>query len=224
MTPDQFARAFVEEVDSTFGTHVVSVFTYGAAMFPPAPVTDFDAHVVLDGPLDENGPRAIDQLHARIGGDTDVWYITLDEARGSGPPLDQRGVLRDEAWPLHRAHIHAGRYAVLAGADPAEFVPEPTWDELDTALRHELDWLSERLDVHPEYCVLNLCRIAASYANHDVVISKLQGALWAFAALPDEHHALIRSAIDGYRSHTFGKIDARAFYDVMREKIEAVRS
>lgn len=209
MIDDEFANAFVDEVTGAFGGHVASVFTYGAAMFPPAPVTDFDAHVVLDEPLGADGIRAINELHERLGGDTDVWYITLDDARGSASPADQRGVLRDEAWPLHRAHVLAGRYRVLAGIDPATFVREPTWDELDTALQHELVWLCERLEEVPEYCVLNMCRIACSYANRDVVFSKLQGALWALAALPDEHHGVIRAALDGYLTKTFGKIDAK---------------
>jgi len=220
VTQEELAKRFVRELEETFGPRVVSAFTYGAAMFPPAPVTDFDAHVVVDGTVEAS---AIDGIHERLGGDTDVWYISLADAREAGAPHDQRGVLRDEAWALHRAHILAGRYKVLAGVDPVTFILEPTWDELDEALQHEFDWLAERLDEAPEYAILNLCRIAASYANRDVVISKLQGALWAFAALPDEHHALIRSAIDGYRTDTFGKIDARAFYEVMRPVIEAAK-
>jgi hypothetical protein len=217
----EIADRFASELETTFGSRIVSAFTYGAAMFPPAPVTDFDAHVVADRPLD---PAAITALHERLGGDTDVWYITLDDAKGSDAPRDMRGVLRDEAWALHRAHIHAGRYKVIRGIDPREFVPNPTWDELDASLQHELAWLTERLGRHPEYCVLDLCRIACSYANRNVVYSKLDGALWALAALPDEHHATIRAALDGYRSRSFGEIDARGFHDVMRPKIEMLRA
>jgi hypothetical protein len=220
------ADAFVRELYEVLGDRVVSVFMYGAAMFPPAPVTDFDAHVVVNTAFDAETSEAVRAMHERLhsvpmGDDMDVWYVSIDAAKTSSAPRDQRhGSLFDESWPLHCAHVHAGRYKTIAGTDPRTFVPVPTWDQLSAAMQHELEWLSARVEQHPEYCVLNLCRIACSYANRDVVVSKLQGALWALAALPDEHHATIRAALDAYRTKTFGKIDARAFLEVMRPVIE----
>ncbi len=224
MTYEELGATFVRELDAILGERIVSVFTYGAAMFPPAPVTDFDAHVLVDEPLDADTAARIDALHKRLHStfdDMDVWYITVDDAKHSTAPKELRNAsLFDESWPLHRAHIHAGRYRRLAGVDPATIVAVPTWDELDTALQHEREWLAARLDESPDYSVLNLCRIAASYANNDVVMSKLQGALWALAALPDEHHQIIRDALDAYRTKTFGRTDARTFYEVMRPLVE----
>lgn len=219
----ELAEAFGRELDEVLGDRVVSAFTYGAAMFPPAPVTDFDAHVLVEGEVDVDALHAMhERLHSvPMGDDMDVWYISAEDAKTSPAPRDLRHEsLFDESWPLHRAHIHAGRYKVIRGADPIRFLPPPTWDELDEALQHELEWLAARLDESPDYCVLNLCRIACSYANSNVVFSKLDGARWAFAALDAEHHATIRDALEAYRTRTFPRADARGFYEVMRPVIE----
>jgi hypothetical protein len=225
LTYQELAKRFARELEATLGPRFAGLFTYGAACFPPSPVTDLDGHVLLNGPLDDDERRALDALDERLDtGDLemDVWYITLDDARRSERPTFQRDTSRvDDMWAIHRAHVHAGRYVPVAGIDPREIVPEPTWEELDVDLQRELADLEDATE--GEYAVLNLCRIAASYANRNVVMSKLQGALWAFGALPDEHHAVIREALEGYRTMTFGRVDARPFYAVMREKIEAVR-
>jgi hypothetical protein len=218
------ADRFLEALLRTFGDNVAGVFTYGAALFPPSPVTDFDAHVLLHRPLDEAERTSWRALHDGLPDlDLDVWYITLDDAKRSELPLHRGNLeIRDEAWALHRAHVHAGRYVTLYGIDPIEIVPVPTWEELDEALQSELD--DALRSSYGEYSILNLCRIYCSYANHNVVFSKLQGALFALAALPDEHHATIRAALDGYRRGEFKKIDAQPFREAMVPLIERERA
>jgi Domain of unknown function (DUF4111) len=216
VTPEEVADAYADALGERF----VGFFTYGAAMFPPSPVLDIDFHAIVDRPLNDEERKRVRALRDEH---LDGYVVTIDALSLPEPPAHQvhEGVV-DEAWALHRAHVLAGRYRCIVGPDPATIVPAPTWDELDAGLRHELEWLTGHLDDAPEYCVLNLCRIACSYANHDVVFSKLDGALWALAALPDEHHAIVRAALDGYRTNTFGNVQARVFYEAMRPRIEAL--
>jgi len=214
---------FLEALHRTFGDNVASVFTYGAALFPPSPVTDFDAHVLLHRPLDEAERTSWRTMHDGLSGmDLDVWYITVEDAKRPELPLHRGNLeIRDEAWALHRAHVHAGRYVTLYGIDPRELVPVPTWEELDEALQSEID--DALRSSYGEYSILNLCRIYCSYANRDVVFSKLQGALFCLAALPDEYHATIRAALDGYRRGEFKQVDPQPFRDAMVPLIERER-
>jgi hypothetical protein len=217
------AERFVADATATFGDNVASIFSYGAACFPPSPVTDFDAHVLLHRPMTDEDRTTLRELWRRFEGeDHDVWWITLEDSKRPVPPVHQGNTsMSDTAWALHRAHVHAGRYVTLFGFDPREIVPVPTWEELDDGLQSALaDALRSS---YGEYSVLNLCRILCSYANHDVVFSKLQGAMFALAALPDEWHEIVRAALDGYRRGDFKKIDPTAFRREMTARIETAR-
>jgi hypothetical protein len=105
--------------------------------------------------------------------------------------------MRDEAWALHRAHVLAGRYYVVAGIDPGTVVPEPTWAELEEALLGQLHFV----EIHPEepaYGILNSARIVYSFAKRDVVVSKYQTGQWALESLPAEWHEGLRAALRFY--------------------------
>jgi hypothetical protein len=229
------AEAFVAELGGVLGEKFAGLFLYGSACFPPSAVIDFDGHVLLSQPMSDNDRQAVDAMHARLrplplGDEMDVWYITTNDAAKPEIPVHQRNTqLSDGAWALHRAHVHAGRYVSVAGADPLDLVPEPAWPELDHALQNELAWLPKHFDDAPAYCVLNLCRILCSYGNTDVVMSKLQAGLWAIAALDVDHHQRIRAAIAAYEAGSSGAgVDALAgvseFFDEMSARIEKART
>lgn len=211
-TPDELealADAFEAGLRDALGARYVGMFTYGAAMFPPSPVSDFDAHVVIDGELSTDDRAKIHSLHDDLaalpqGDDLDVWYVTADDIRGTTPPVTRMrdDGFADESWALHRAHIHAGRYT-FRGPDPRDIVPEPTWDEIDEALQSELGFLEDNLASSPAYGVLNLCRILYSYETRDVVVGKFQAALWAQGFCDVDDHALIREALDAYTTKMY---------------------
>ena len=130
-----------------FGDALVSFFLYGALAFPHPPewIVDFDFHVFIDGPTTETQRFALHELHARLaetqplGRELDGYYVTLADAHGRSMPRNQFDlVLADEAWALHRAHVHADRMFLVAGADPRDIVVAPDWDELLDGLRAEL--------------------------------------------------------------------------------------
>lgn len=215
--PDDIRRltdAFVEELDATLGPRFVGLFQYGAVCFPPSPVSDFDAHVIVDRPFDDDDRTAVSQMLGRLkalprGDDMDVWYVTLDSMRSNeAPQTELRPGYRDDMWAVHRAHIHAGRFVHVRGPDPRDLVPVPTWAELDEALAGELEDIEDGLDQAQghAYAVLNLCRLLYSYETRDVVIGKLQAAVWALAAVDVTLHGTIRAAIDAYRSRTFAPL------------------
>ena len=200
------AAALREGLQRVLGDDLASLFVYGAAMFPlPARWhLDFDFHTLVRRPLDTEACERIGDVYgalaevSELGADLDGYFVLLADAARSEPPVHQLDrVVRDEAWALHRAHVHAGRYATIVGLDPRDIVPVPTWPEIDIALRAELAFI----ETHPNataFGVLNGARILASYAGHDAVLSKYDAAQWAAESLPPEWHELVRAAVRVY--------------------------
>lgn len=222
---------FVAELENTLGPRFLGLFQYGAVCFPPSPVSDFDAHVIVSEPFTDEDREAIQAMLVRMrevpgGDDMDVWYVTLDAIASREPPQTElRPGFLDGSWALHRAHVHAGRYVHVKGPDPRAIVPEPTWDEIDEALQGELEFVTEHLTDAPAFGVLNLCRILYSYLTRDVITGKFQAAVWAHAALDVDHHALIRTALSAYNDKTYAvSEDIRPFYEEMCARIAAARA
>lgn len=219
------------ELDAILGPRFVGLIQYGAALFPPSPVSDYDAHVLVSDPFSDDDRAAVasmlDRLHdLPLGDDMDVWYVTLAEASASELPQTQlRPGFRDHSWALHRAHWHAGRFILVKGPDPRTIVPEPTWEEIDAALQSELEYVEEHLDDAPAFGVLNLCRILYSYETRDVVVGKFQAAMWSLAFLDVDNHALVRRAIDAYLTKSYAiEEGVRPFFDEMSERIATARA
>ena len=188
------------------GDELASLFLYGAVAFPRPEGwrIDFDFHVLLHQPLDDAQRDAIGRLYAELarasdlGGDLDGYFILLSAAASREPPLHQLDLsVRDDAWALHRAHVLAGRYFVVAGIDPRDVVPEPTWDELEQALLDELIFVETHPSA-PAFGILNGARILYSFATRDVVVSKYQAGQWALESLPAAWHDGLRAALRFY--------------------------
>src|SRR5579862_5615110 len=200
------AEILRDELDRVLGEDLASLFVYGAAMFPMPERwrLDFDFHALVRRTLDDTACAGVEAVYAtlagtsELGADLDGYFVLLADAARPEPPISQlRRTAHDEAWALHRAHVHAGRYATVCGLDPREIVPVPTWTELDAALRAELAFVES----HPHaaaFGVLNGARILAGFARHDVVMSKYEAARWALDALPGEWHDHVRAAVRDY--------------------------
>jgi hypothetical protein len=198
------------------GDDLASLFLYGAIAFP-RPVAwriDFDFHALVNQPLDDVQRGAIRRLYAELanasalGGDLDGYLVLLGDASRPEAPVHQLDLsVRDDAWALHRAHVLAGRYFVVAGIDPRNVVPEPTWPELEKALLQQLHFV-ETHPTEPAYGILNAARILCSFATHDVVMSKYQTGQWALESLPAQWHDGLRAALR-YYERTSGAGDDR---------------
>jgi len=190
----------------TLGNSFAGLFLYGAVAFarPAGWRIDFDFHVLLNEPLHDPERAAIARLYAELGDaselgrELDGYYVLLRDAARAEPPRHQLDLdIRYEAWALHRAHVLAGRYFLVAGVDPRELVPQPTWDELQAALHGELHFVETHPDA-PAFGILNSARILYSFQTRDVVVSKYQAGQWALASLPDEWHDGLRAALRFY--------------------------
>jgi hypothetical protein len=189
-------------LDQILGDAVVSLFLYGAVAFPRPGrwKIDFDFHVLVREPLADAQCEQVTALYTQLaavselGADLDGYFVLLADAAGSEPPRHQLDLrFRDNAWALHRAHVHAGRYFLITGVDPLEIVPEPTWPELDAGLRAEMSFIVS----HPSataFGILNAARILCSFTTHNAVMSKFQAAKWALSQLPTEWHDAIAAA------------------------------
>lgn len=86
----------------------------------------------------------------------------------------------------------------LAGAPIADAVPDVPWPDYLDSIRRDFDWACERAQANPVYLVLNACRIWAAVADH-VVLSKVEGAVWAMPHLPREIQPIVTAAAAQYR-------------------------
>lgn len=195
-------EAFVRGLREVLGDDLVSVYLYGAVTFPRPEgwALDVDFHTLL-ARIPTDGQRSgLRRLHldlaagSALGRELDGYHLLLADARRSRPPTGVGGVFPstggaladgpvDGAWALHRAHVRAGRVAVLHGADPRAVLAPPTWPELLEGLRAEVAYVLE----HPEHAafgVLNACRVAWSLEHRDVVVSKPDAAAWGARARP----------------------------------------
>jgi hypothetical protein len=120
-------QVFLDGLNSALGCKLYGAYPYGAVAFPETTSTgDIDFHVILKGPLTEKEHAALVQLRERLardfpplGGEMDGYYLLLEDARGTAQPGSQLSPFNvDDAWALHRAHVHAGRRIVLQGPDP----------------------------------------------------------------------------------------------------------
>ena len=95
-----------------FADDLAAIWLYGGSLFAPMAL-DIDLHVLLARRPQPNDGRRILELHATISNNTrwvnelDCWYILLDDASRPEPPANvgpRHPGIRDEHWPLHRAH------------------------------------------------------------------------------------------------------------------------
>jgi hypothetical protein len=202
-----FAGHFRAALLDAFDSKLNSFYLYGAAMFPhPASWRlDFDFHVIISEPLSQieidhmlTLREALGEKH-ELGRDLDGYTLLLSDAMRRGLPHDQvlGPHIIDESWALHRAHVHAGRFHLVCGADPRSFVPVPEWQELVEGLDCELRFVVENPQ-HPHFGMLNLARLLYSWTTHDVVLSKYQAAQWALGGLPQEFSGAIEAALRSY--------------------------
>ena len=207
---EPLCAAFIRGLDAALGDKLHAVYLYGAIAFPEADASgDVDFHVMIREPLTDTEQAGLKELHGSLardyppdGADMDGYYLLLEDAQRTTPPAHQflPGVI-DQSWALHCAHIRAGRYIRLRGPDPAEIYPAVSWPELEAALWQEHDFIARHLTAHPDYCILNLCRLIYSFQTHDVVVSKRFSATWAKAAFP-QWSDLIDGALASYnRGH-----------------------
>jgi hypothetical protein len=192
----------VDGLRRILGDKLYGAYLYGAAAFhEAAPVGDIDFHVILKSELTESERSELEGLHEALArrfpplvsrppgarcGELDGYYILLRDARRKSPPRSQMwGRATDDSWALHRAHIRAGRHIVLCGPQPTSIYPPAAWPEIAAALFGELAYVEKVLHEHPDYCILNLCRLIYSFEKRDVVVSKAAASDWALEALPE---------------------------------------
>ncbi len=202
----EVCQAFVRGLADILDTNLHGIYMYGASVFPDSGVVqDIDCHVILKGRLNGREKDAIFQLQRDLsgrfpplGGELDAYLVLYEDALETRPPVHQlQPDMRDEAWALHCAHVRAGRYITLYGPPPKEIFPAPSWDEILTALKHELKFIEQNLR-YPDYCVLNMCRIMYSVQERNVAVSKFSSGAWTCERFP-EWKPLIDAAVASYQ-------------------------
>ena len=107
---------------------------------------------------------------------------------------------------------------------PEVFGEVPEEDYLD-ALWEDISGAEEEITENPMYLILNLARVLA-YLKGKKVLSKKEGGEWGLAALPEEYHVLLRSALKEYAEGINEQYDpetAKRYAVYMLDQIRAER-
>ena len=224
-----------DELRSVLGDDLVAMWAHGGTTVigDPAHAGDLDTYVIVarrpDEPTASRVERAQEEIAERHGVEWDTWYVLVEDARRSDPPPHAwREDRRDTSWAIHRAHWLAGRFVTLHGAEPADLVLPPTWDELLLELDRELEHIERHVvegDTDPyeaTYAILTGSRILRALATRDVVISKPAAGAWALEHLPARWHEALRVALRTYRGQGTAD-DARLLAAEMAPFVSIVR-
>jgi hypothetical protein len=203
-----------DEVRTILGDDLVAMWAHGGStsIGDPPHAADLDTHVVVAHRPDEAIVGRLEEAEAATGRqhrvEWDNWYVLADDARGSDPPQHAwRDGRRDTAWGILRAHLLAGRYVLLDGAEPATIVTPPRWEELESELSRELEHIERHVlegDTDPfeaTYALLNGSRILRAIETHDVAISKRAAGTWGLRHLPDRWQPALEAAVRNYDGH-----------------------
>lgn len=229
---------FAAGVRSVLQEKLYAVYIYGAVTFPETKHTgDVDFCAILVAPPTEEERASLLQLHGRlereappVGTDLDGYYLLLDDARRAARPHHLLfPEIVDESWALHRAHMLAGRVAVLHGPDPRTIFASPTREELDEALDGEFEYVKRHLADYPGYCVQNLCRLLYSWETGEVVTSKAAATAWASQRFPAWRALISLGSLAYAKQATAADLEALAsglptFYLFAQREIESLRA
>lgn len=92
----------------------------------------------------------------------------------------------------------------LYGPSPKLSLGEISWQDYMDSVLDDLNWILDEGNIlsTPVYAVLNCCRVLEMLRKGEgTVSSKEEGALWALDTLPEEHHDLVRFALECYQSN-----------------------
>jgi hypothetical protein len=229
-------NSLLDGLRKTLNENLFGIYLYGAMVFPETRfIQDIDFHVILRRKLTTREIDAVKNLHNSLatkfpdlGNELDGYYILLSDAQIISIPWHQiYPNLPDESWPIHVAHMRAGYCIVLFGPEPCSFLPEPTWEDLVVSLKASLKHTLKYLDTHPDYCILNFCRILYSYRMKDVVVSKRTTAKWVIVSFHNWRQ-LVEAALRVYeregqeqeKDRQFLESEIKNFYQFITGEIE----
>jgi Domain of unknown function (DUF4111) len=236
--PANFAAVWCRQRDelvAILADELIALWAYGARTFPDPPrsLGDFDTFAILERLPEQDLGRRVQSVQESIEQEhqitLDTKLVLFADAIGSEPPpLVWRGE-REEHWAFHRAHWLAGRYVLLHGRSPAELVVAPTSEDLEGAVRLEIEHLERHVaagDVDPyeaSYALLNGSRILYFVETGDVAISKRAAGEWALERLPARWHEPLEAAARAYDGEASGH-DAEVLREAMAPFVATVRA
>ena len=203
--------ALRDSLSSILGDDLLAIWAHGGttAVEDGPHRADLDTYVVLARQPDDDKARKIEESQEAIARDLgvewDTWYVlAADAGRSDAPRHALRPQRRDTSWAINRAHWLGGRYALVHGPDPDQFVVPPSWEELESEMSRELEHIERHLvegDTDPfeaSYAFLNGSRILQSLETGDVAISKRAAGTWALEHLPAHWHPALQAATRAY--------------------------
>lgn len=223
-----------DELLTILAEDLVALWAYGARTFPDPPrsLGDLDTFAVLKRASEEEMPQRVLTAHEVIERDyqvtLDTKFILAADAARPDLPRSVWGGGREEHWAFHRAHWLAGRYVLLHGSPPEDLVSAPRWEELEVALRLELEHLERHVaagDDDPyeaSYALLNGSRLLHGIKTGNVVISKRAAGEWALKQLPAPWHEAIHAAARAYDGEASSD-DAELLREAMAPFVAMIR-
>jgi predicted nucleotidyltransferase len=224
-----FGTRVVETFGATLSEELVGVYLHGSLAHGcyRRAKSDIDLLIVVRGSLTVDKRRELALLCVALSdarptvGDLELSVIQAAHAWRFTHPLpyelhygtdhrekilrgefDYASVHGDRDLAAHCTIVRA-RGVALAGPPVAEVFGAVPWTDFLDAVLDDFAWIvaDEHILESPFYAVLNACRVLQLLKEGaGTIASKEEGALWARAHLPTEHHAIIQQALDCYCS------------------------
>jgi hypothetical protein len=119
--------------------------------------------------------------------------------------------------------LHRG--ICLSGQPIEEVFPGVPSQDYLTSILSDLEWAKDRIEQHPVYLILNICRIYA-YLQAGKVYSKDEGGVWSLKVIPNDYQKVVREALERYRGTNQGqdldKEEVSQFMRYMERQIKAL--
>lgn len=219
----------IDSIKQTLNANLVGVYLHGSLALGSyyKPKSDLDLIVVVNDKLTPDSREKFAQLCTQLSekrptlGNLELSVITKDVAKNFVHPCPfevhystdwhtkiksgEVDFSKDNTDPDLSSHLTyvVKRGVVLFGQPISEVFGEVPWKYFIDSILDDFNWIidGEHILETPYYSILNICRVIRTLAEvNQQVYSKDEGAEWALNNLPKLYLALIRQAVDVYRS------------------------
>lgn len=227
------------------------------------PKSDLDLLVVVGGPLPPEERRRLAQICVALSderptpGDLELSVVQMRHTCRFAHPLafevhygdshkeqirrgesDYTVERRDDDLAAH-CTVTRARGVTLAGAAILDVFGPVPWEMYVASVLGDFDWIveGEHILKSPYYGVLNCCRVLQLLTEGEgTVASKVEGAAWALARLPESYRPIVGQALACYRSARpvspekkltggmdWDALELRRFRDFVAREVAALR-
>jgi len=224
-----FVSDLVSKLEEELSGNLVGIYLHGSLAMGSyyRPKSDIDLIVVVAGKLNASARKSVAETIARHAelkpttGNIELSIVLAETAETIPVPVpfevhystewhdkilagetDYTKEQTDIDLQSHFAYV-VQKGIVLQGKPINEVFGEIDWQTFMDGVIDDFNWIvaDEHILETPFYGILNICRVLQLLTeNNQQVHSKDEGGEWALRNLPEQHHNIIKQALEAYRS------------------------